>query len=263
MSQLQSCLYVGDVGHRRIAPVKHELHYRVYDLFIDVDELSGLNGRFKFLSYNRFNLFSIADKKFGAGDGKSISEHVWGLVKSSPCADDVKRIFMLCYPAVLGRVFNPLTTYYCYDGADRLAMMIYEVSNTFGGRHSYVIPIGNNGQQSHAKKFYVSPFNAVEGDYDFSVQAPGEELKLGITLRVAGKPVLLAWFSGERRELNDFALLRSFFSLPLLPLKVVAGIHWEALKLLVKGMKLVTRPPPLSPNVSFAKNAMMKKEQEK
>jgi uncharacterized protein len=261
MKEVQSCLYVGDVVHRRVSPVKHFLRYRVYDLFINIDELPGLNSRFKFLSYNRFNLFSIFDRHFG--DGTSVRDHVRGVVAASSQAHDVKRIFMLCYPAVLGRVFNPLTTYYCYDKADQLILMVYEVSNTFGERHSYVMPVEADVRQHHAKKFYVSPFNKVEGEYDFTVQSPGEKLSLGVALRVDGAPVMQAWFSGEKRALSDRTLLRAFFSLPLQPIKVVAGIHWEALKLWVKGMRLVTRPPQGEPRISYSDGVISKVERQK
>jgi uncharacterized protein len=255
MSNASSCLYVGVVVHRRVRPVKHQLRYKVYNLFVDVDELPALDRRFRFFSYNRFNIFSLSDRKFGPGDGTSIRDNVWSLVRTAGCGTEVKRIFMLCYPAVLGRVFNPLTTYYCYDAEGRVCLMIYEVSNTFGERHSYVIPTGTSDNQSHAKKFYVSPFNAVEGRYDFSAEAPAETLALGIGLRVDGAPVMQAWFKGTRTALGDAALIRSFFSLPLQPLKVMGGIHLEALKLWWKGLRLVARPVALNPNISIAEDA--------
>lgn len=255
MSQAQSCLYVGDVVHRRVQPVKHQLRYKVYNFFVDVDELPELGRKLKLFSYNRFNLFSIFDRKFGVGNGTSLRDHVWSLAKSANLEAKVARIFMLCYPAVLGRVFNPLTTYYCYDAAGQVCLMIYEVSNTFGERHSYVIPAGVDGRQSHAKKFYVSPFNNVDGRYDFSAEPPAEALVLVIALRVDDKPVMQAWFRGHRVELNDVALLRSFVSLPLQPLKVMAGIHWEAAKLWWKGLPLTVRPAALQPNISIADNA--------
>jgi uncharacterized protein len=248
-----SCLYVGDVVHRRVQPVKHALRYKVYNLFVDVDELPDIARRLRWFSYNRFNLFSISDRKFGAGDGTSLRNHVWSLAEAT--GTDVSRIFMLCYPAVLGRVFNPLTTYYCYNAAGGIRLMIYEVTNTFGERHTYVIPAGL-GHQSHTKKFYVSPFNNVEGRYDFLAEAPDETLTLGISLRVNGEAVMQAWFRGERTTLTDGTLLRSFCSLPLQPLKVMAGIHWEAFKLWWKGLPLTTRPAALRPNVSIADEAL-------
>ena len=261
MNEQETCLYVGEVGHRRISPVQHSLRYKVYNLFVDVDALPDLNSRFKFISYNRFNLFSVYDRHFG--NGTSIRDHVWSLVRGSVCASQVKQIFMLCYPAVLGRVFNPLTTYYCFDGQGALCLMIYEVSNTFGQRHSYVIPIENTSEQSYPKKFYVSPFTNVEGDYTFNVQEPSDRLNLGISLRVGGEAIMQAWFNGQKRPLTDAALLKSFFSLPLLPLKVVGGIHWEALKLWVKGLRLVARPVQIVPNISYSDRAISKVEQQK
>ncbi len=257
MSSLNSCLYVGEVMHRRLAPVRHELRYKVYNLFIDVDEIDKISKQLKLLSYNRFNFFSLNDRNFGLGDGTSIKDYMWSLVKRSSGGDRIKRIFMFCYPSVLGRVFNPLTTYYCFDQQDRLHLMIYEVSNTFGERHSYVVPVDETNQQSCEKRFYVSPFNKVEGHYDFTIQSPADELKLGIRLTDSNGPCLNAWFSGTKQELTDQALLRSFLSLPLLPLKIIGGIHWEALKLWIKGMRLQRRPKPLAPPISFSKTAKL------
>ena len=253
MSSLNSCLYVGEVVHRRLSPVRHELRYKVYNFFIDVDEIPKISKKLKLLSYNSFNLFALNDRNFGSADGTSIGEYAWSLVKRSSGGSQIKRVFMFCYPSVLGRVFNPLTTYYCFDAQDQLRLMIYEVSNTFGERHSYVVPVDDTNQQSCDKRFYVSPFNKVEGHYDFTIQSPGNELKLGIRLTDSNGPCLNAWFSGKKQALSDQALLRSFLSLPLLPLKIIGGIHWEALKLWIKGMRLQQRPKPVIPPISYSK----------
>jgi DUF1365 family protein len=149
---------------------------------------------------------------------------------------------MFCYPSVLGYVFNPLTVYYCFDAEDRLRLMIYEVNNTFGGRHSYVVPVGETFAQTAPKHFFVSPFNAVEGKYDFHFSAPGEKMALGIALSVEGKPILNAYVSGERMALSDANLARSFLGLPFLTFKVIGAIHLQALRLWWKGLKLNTRP---------------------
>jgi uncharacterized protein len=250
-----TCLYVGEVVHRRLSPVRHELRYKVYNFFIDVNEIDSVAKRIRFFSYNRFNLFALSDAKFGAGDGTSIKDHAWSLAKQWQNDHNIKRIFMFCYPSVLGRIFNPLTTYYCFDANEQLRLMIYEVSNTFGERHSYVIPVDGSNSQSCDKRFYVSPFNKVEGHYDFTVAAPGEQLKLAIRLTDSNGACLSAWFSGSRVELSDRALLRSFLSLPLLPLKILGGIHWEALKLWLKGMRLQHRPKPIEPPVSFVQQS--------
>jgi uncharacterized protein len=248
MSGLYSCLYQGDVTHRRVAPVTHELRYRVYNMFVDIDELPALSKRLRLFGYNSFNLFSIDDRKHGPGDGTPIAEAIWRIAKATPGGTSVTRIFMFCYPRVLGFVFNPLTVYYGFGAGDRLLLMIYEVNNTFGERHTYAIPVDEDAVQSAQKEFHVSPFNQVEGEYRFKTAAPGDDLRLGIALETAGKPCLKAWFSGARKQLTDANLLRSFVSLPLLPLQVMGGIHWEALKLWRKGLPLRRKPaPPATP----------------
>ena len=206
---VESCLYHGEVVHRRLNPLRHELRYRVFNLFADVDRLDELSGKLKFFSYNRLNLLSIMDRNHGPGDGTPVREHAWRLVRSAEGGETVRRVFLFCYPSVLGYVFNPITVYYGLDGEDRLRLMIYEVNNTFGGRHSYVLPVGSSLAQSAPKHFFVSPFNAVEGHYTFHFTAPAEKMALGVALSVDGKPVLNAYVSGTRRPLATAMRLSS------------------------------------------------------
>ena len=124
--------------------------------------------------------------------------------------------------------------------------MIYEVRNTFGEDLTYVLPAGtsHDGTFTHGigKEFYVSPFNDVDGDYQFHVIAPTKDITVGVALRTDGKPLLRTHFRGKRTELSDRALLKMFFAYPMMTAKIVAGIHWEALKLWRKGLSLKTRP---------------------
>jgi DUF1365 family protein len=238
----ETCLYRGEVVHRRLRPVRHELRYRVFNLLADVDTLEETAGRLRWFSYNRFNLFSIMDRNHGPGDGTPVREHAWKLVRSAEGGDQVKRIFMFCYPSVLGYVFNPLTVYYGLDADDQLRMMIYEVNNTFGGRHSYVVPVGEELAQKAPKQFFVSPFNAVEGNYTFHFTPPEEKMALGVALSVEDQPVLNAYVSGQRLKLTDGALLKSFLGVPFLTIKVIGAIHLQALRLWWKGLRLKPRP---------------------
>jgi uncharacterized protein len=238
----ESCLYHGEVVHRRLNPLRHELRYRVFNLFADVDRLDDLSRSLKLFGYNRFNLFSVMDRNHGPGDATPVREHAWKLVRESDAGQHVRQVFMFCYPSVLGYVFNPLTVYYGVDAEDRLRLMIYEVNNTFGGRHSYVLPVGDTNAQSAPKHFFVSPFNAVEGHYTFNFTAPGEKMALGVALSVDGAPVLKAYVSGSRKPLTDANLLRSFLGMPLLTLKVTAAIHLHAAQLWWKGLRFIRRP---------------------
>ena len=238
----ESCLYHGEVVHRRLNPLRHELRYRVFNLLADVDRLDDLSRSLRLFSYNRVNLFSIMDRNHGPGDGTPVRDHAWALVRAAEGGNAVHRVFMFCYPSVLGYVFNPLTVYYGLDAGDRLRMMIYEVNNTFGGRHSYVLPVGDTLTQSAPKHFFVSPFNAVEGHYTFNFTEPEDTMALGVALSVEGTPVLKAYVSGTRKPLTDANLLRSFLGIPLLTLKVTGAIYLHAWRLWWKGLTLKRRP---------------------
>lgn len=242
----ETCLYHGEVVHRRLKPVRHELRYRVFNIFADVDRLGDVADGLRLFSYNGLNLFSLRDRNHGPGDGTPISAHAWKLVRAAEGGSEVSRIFIFCYPSVLGYVFNPLSVYYGFDAGDRLRVMVYEVNNTFGGRHSYVVPVGPQFSQIAPKHFFVSPFNAVEGQYMMRFTAPGERMALGVSLTVRGEAVLNAYVSGVRKPLTDRMLLVSFLSVPFLTLKVIGAIHLQALKLWWKGLKLNRRP--VAPN---------------
>ena len=237
--QPRTSIYFGTVSHRRLGPVTHALAYDVASILIDVDDLERGN-RPSLLSYNRFNLFSVHDRDHG--EGASIREFAWSKVKAVAGCEDVVRIFMLCYPRVLGYGFNPLTAYYALAADGELRMVIYEVHNTFGGRHSYVterlLPDADGAVSKAAKVFRVSPFNKVEGDYTLRATLPGDTVTLGVALAVKGRPVLKAWFSGRRKPLTNLQLIRIFIGIPLMSLKIIVAIHWEALKLWKKGLRL-------------------------
>jgi uncharacterized protein len=237
MNAVEPGIYFGTVTHRRLRPVEHHLAYDVASVFVDVDDLAG-GLTPVLLSHNRFNLFSIHDKDHGEADGRSISDFAWSTVRSIAGSEDVARIYMLCYPRLLGFGFNPLTTYFCVSSAGEPCVMIYEVRNTFGGRHVYVTDAISPGYARTEKLFRVSPFNSVEGTYGLRASDPGETVTVGVALTTDDGPLLKAYFTGKRKPLTSLQLMRVFFGLPFMSLKVILAIHWEALKLWKKGLKL-------------------------
>jgi uncharacterized protein len=236
---IEACIYRGTVTHRRLRPIAHALSYQVAALLVDVDQISETVAPHRFLSYNRFNLFGLYDRDHGTGT--SLSKFAWQLVRSKSGTQDISKIYMLSYPRLLGYVFNPISTFFCLDDLNRTRLMIYEVHNTFGGRHTYVTDVFNGDEPNYfqtEKKFYVSPFNKIEGHYSLKASTPLEKVSVGVALTTPDGPTLNAYFAGQRVTLDDANLLRIFFAYPLMTLKVFAAIHFEALKLWLKGLKV-------------------------
>lgn len=239
---MAGAVYVGDVVHKRARPKRHSLRYRVFSMLVDLDQLESLDEKLRFFSLNRFNLVSLVTRDFGARDGSSIATFMRAKAAGAG-VHDIARIRMLAYPRLLGFAFNPITVYYCEDAQGVVRFMAYEVSNTFGEHHFYqagVTPQDGEIRHEASKALYVSPFNTMEGTYRFAVRPPAETVFMGITLSDAEGGLLTAWFEGERRPLSDATLLKLLLAYPFMTAKVVAGIHWEALLLWLKGV-----PPTL------------------
>lgn len=243
-----AALYFGEVMHARLKPMGHRFGYRVMSLLIDLDRLAEADRQSQLFGVNRAALYSFHESDHGKRDGSSLRAH------ASSCAADHGidltggKVLLLCYPRLMGFVFNPLSVYFCHRADGALALMIYEVRNTFGDIHSYVLPV-RPGEASDAgirqqqdKMFYVSPFVEMAMRYHFRIQPPAETVRLRILETDREGPLLSATFSGRRHALTSAALLRSFVALPLVTLKIVAAIHWEALRLWLKGARLVPRP---------------------
>ena len=246
MTTVASALYAGQVTHQRFAPRSHRLTYRLFQMLFDLDELPALAHDLKLFSRNRFNLFSFYDRDHGDGR-QSLRTYVDEVLLTAGIDIEGGPIRLLCMPRMLGHVFNPLSIYYCHRPDGAVAAVLYEVNNTFGQRHSYLIPAAADADgmldQACDKRFYVSPFMDLEMAYDFRLTTPGERLSTTIHgADSAGTRLITAVFIGRRQRLDDRALAQAFFAYPLMTLKVVAAIHWEAAKLFAKGVRLRSRP---------------------
>lgn len=230
---LNSAIYVGQVVHQRHRPKKHALRYRVFSLLLDLDDLPRLD-QLKWFGYNRKALFSFRDGDHG--DGLPLRDWVDAQLAGEGLPAP-GRVRLLCYPRILGYVFNPLTVWYCDDASGQPLATIYEVHNTFGERHTYVLP-ATAPEQAADKAFYVSPFIDMDCRYEFRLSQPEERIRVAIHETQDGQPLLYAAFTGDQRPFDDATLLRLFFTHPLMTLKVTAGIHWEALRLIAKGIRI-------------------------
>ena len=246
MSGPASALYDGVVVHRRISPRTHRLRYRIFQLFLDLDELPAVGRGLKLFAHNRPAVFSFHDRDHLARDSRPLRVKIEAMLAEAGIAAG-GAIRVLCMPRVLGYVFNPLTLFYCHRPDDALAAVVLEVNNTFGEKHCYVVEADGEGvaRRACAKRFFVSPFMGLDMTYDFRLPVPGEEAITAIQGRGPdGAPIITAAFSGQRRVLTDRNLAAAFFSHPLLTLKVILAIHWEAAKLVAKGVKLRRKPAP-------------------
>jgi uncharacterized protein len=242
-----AALYFGEVMHARLKPMAHRFSYRVMSLLIDLDRLDDADRQSRLFGVNRAALYSFNEADHGARDGSSLRGYVQCRAAERGIDLTAGRVLLLCYPRLLGYTFNPLSAYFCYRADGSLALLIYDVRNTFGDIHSYVLPvkaseISDTGiRQAQDKLFYVSPFIEMAMRYHFRVSPPGEHVKLRILETDRDGPLLAATFNGRRSALTSAALQQSFFSLPLVTFKIMAAIHWEALRLWLKGAHLVQR----------------------
>jgi uncharacterized protein len=243
-----AALYFGDVMHARIKPMGHRFSYRVMSLLIDLDRLDAADRQSPLFGVNRAALYGFNEADHGERDGSRLRHYAQRRAAERGIDLTGGRVLLLCYPRLLGFTFNPLSAYFCYRADGGLALIIYEVRNTFGDIHAYVLPvkpgeISDAGvRQTQSKLFYVSPFIEMAMRYHFRVSPPADHVKLRILETDRDGPLLAATFSGRRRALTTAALLRALFTLPLVTLKIVAAIHWEALRLWLKGARLVPRP---------------------
>ena len=256
-AELQSALFSGLVTHARVRPKQHKLSYRIYSLLLDLDELDQIDRRFRLLSIDRFNLFSFYRKDRGDRSGSDLRKQVERNMRSAGIEPDGGPVRLLTMPRLFGWAFNPLSVFFCYSKDGSLKAILWEVDNTFGERHGYMIPVEASDApeiiQQCNKAFYVSPFMDMDLRYQFRVSPPTDVLSIRIETFDRDGPVLTARHLARRSELTDRALLKAFFAIPFLTLRVVGGIHWEAMKIWLKGIGLRVRPlPPESP-VSFVR----------
>ena len=249
---MDTCIYKGIVTHRRFKPKRHFFSYKTFSIFFDLDELKDLEKKVSIFSLNKFNLFSFYNKDHGDRDGKCLKKWVISNLQKYKIEGNISKIKILCYPRIFGYVFNPLSIFYCYEN-DKLKSIFYEVKNTFNEQHTYIFKIkdGEEIKQKCKKKFYVSPFMDMETFYNFKLIDPNQRLSVMIKQTDAEGTVLTATQTGDKKEFNFKQLLINFFRYPLMTLKIISSIHFEALLLWKKGAIYRKRDKKVFNNLSY------------
>jgi len=245
---VRSGLYRGSLMHERSEPRRHRFRYRLPFAAVDLSEATELDRRLRLFGYNRRALFSLRDDDHIGDARRPLSATIAERMKDAG-VPDIERVIMVGTLRSGGYVFNPLTLFYCYDGGDELAGVLAEVSNTFGERHAYCLPVSDAGRHGGAyvwdrvKSLHVSPFFGMDQRYQFRLTEPGERFGAVIDVSEDGNRVFRGSWSGVRFALNDANLARQAVRRPFSTQMVTARIHLQAAKLFVKRVPLHRKPP--------------------
>jgi DUF1365 family protein len=244
-------ILAAQVFHARTRPRRNAFRYSVYYLRIGLKELSRPTGRSLF-SIDRFNLFSLYNRDYRSG-GMTTAESVHAALDGFGITEVDGEIELVTLPRILGYAFNPVSFWLCHDRDKNLRAVIAAVNNTFGEHHRYVCfhddhrPICSEEWLEARKTFHVSPFLAVDGTYRFRFAATGGGIAVWINHHDADGLLLSTSLIGRSEELTSARLLSCFFRYPLMTLKVVVLIHYQAVRLFLKGMRHHHKPePPLA-----------------
>jgi uncharacterized protein len=238
----------GEVRHRRLRPVANAFAYRTYFLMLPMRSLR-TQARSE-LQRNRFGLLSFHDRDHGDGRVDALA---WldELLQREGIDDATGEVWLQTYPRVLGYVFKPVSFWFCERADGSLAAILVEVNNTFGERHCYLLAGASlaYGRELAARKvFHVSPFSRVSGDYRFrfmrSTGAQGERCVARIDHGDAGGTLLQTSLSGRLTPLTGASARAAFLGVPLMSFGVIARIHWQALRVWLKRVPYVKKPPP-------------------
>lgn len=245
--------YVGEVVHHRVANFEHRLRYRLYMLLLDVD--ADKVNRPRLL---RSGLMRFSPRDHGDRSTTPLRVQIESHLAAAGIDINGGPIRLLTMPRILGYGFNPISVYFCHRPDGTIAALVYEVTNTFNERHSYLVAVPEDPtpgpiRQTTEKRFFVSPYMDQALTYDFTVRPPGEVVSIVVAVRRGDTPILTASFAGRRRPLTDGQLLRAFVTHPLLTWKVTFGIHWEALKMMLKGARYRHRNRPPAHAVTVGK----------
>lgn len=234
-------LYTGAVMHQRLRPRRHRFQYRCLWMLIDLDALPAPTRLF---SLDRFNLVSFHPRDHADGSGQRLRDKIAVLAARAGIGAD-GRILLLTTPRILGHGFNPLSVYFCHDAAGHLRGIVWEVSSTFGERHSYVLPVAEADapiRQRCVKAMHVSPFLDMALEYRFRVETRDDALAIGIVDRDRSGPLLAAALRLAWSPLSDRTLLAALAGMLAFPFKTLLAIHWEALRLALRGLRLYPHP---------------------
>lgn len=265
---MNSCIYKLKIGHSRIFPKKNNFRHDMYMFYFDLDELSECDKKFKLFSYNKWNIHSFYDKdhftfinpksesekiisqekiKFQPEkyQNKNTKERIKIILKEINQDFELGKVFLLTSLRNYGYLFNPVSFYYCFDKQGNFRVLFSEVSNTWRQQKMYYYVAKDFNAKiyktSQVKNFYISPFIKNDIDLNWHFEIPGKKILMLIKSSKQGKLELSASLVGKRAEITNFNLVYILFRYPLVTIMVIFKIHWQALKLWLKGVKYINK----------------------
>ncbi len=248
---MDSSIYCGKLRHRRFSPAVHDFTYPLFMAFLDIDNIPAVMNRSRLSSYNRWNWASF-DERDHFGDPKlPLRTRVERDAEAQGVALPDGQIFLLTHLRYLGYTFNPVSFFFCYDRAGQLALILAEVHNTFGESHNYwldqrvALEGGNSLRYKTDKVFHVSPFMSLNHAYTWAFTPPAESLVVHMSMHAPNSKFFDATLTLDRRPWTAQTLLSTLIAFPWMTVKVIAAIHWEALRLLIKRVPVFDHPKHL------------------
>lgn len=243
---MKSAIYKGWVRHRRYSPKRHQFTYRVFMMYLDLAELDEVFSLTRLWSPRRFALARFKREDFLGDSSVPLDQAVRQQVAAQTGIYPSGPVRMLANLRYFGFIINPIACYYCFDQQERLQFIVAEVNNTpWDERHAYVLscdPDSRNQRITFQKDFHVSPFNPMNIQYDWRSNLPGEKLRIHMQNHREGELEFDATVALEREPVTASSLRRLVISYPLMTVKVVLGIYWQALKLFVKRVPIHDHP---------------------
>ncbi|MFK8068439.1 MAG: DUF1365 domain-containing protein [Gammaproteobacteria bacterium] len=241
---IEANILLGEVRHKRLFPKLNEFRYKIYNIGIPLSKIDQIP-----IAYNRKAIQSFYDRDHGDCDGSNLEAWARKILSDQGLNEADGEIFLVCMPRIIGYVFNPVSFWFCFDKSEALRAVLCEVHNTFGEKHTYLCvnkdyePITSEDTLEGQKLFHVSPFLEREGHYKFKFNISNEKFAVSINYFDSNhEEKLLTSLSGKLVPMTETSCRMVLWKYPLVTVKAIVLIHWQALKLVLKGVCYIKKP---------------------